>query len=71
MADLELSERNRRIAVERWQTASPEQRSRNTEAARQARKTAAQRIAALEARFDSELSALRAKVIDLEQRVAA
>lgn len=71
MADLELSERNRRIAVERWQGTTAEQRARNTEAARKAKQTAEQRIADLEARLDNELTDLRAKVIDLEQRVAA
>jgi hypothetical protein len=71
MPNTELSEAMRAIANKRWKGTTEAQRRAHTAAATAARKSAAQRIAELEARLGSEIDRLNAEVADLRQRVAA
>lgn len=55
----------------RYPRSTPEQLRARTAAASAARKSAAEKIAELEARFEDQIGTLRAEVADLRQRVAA
>ncbi|MGI5245069.1 hypothetical protein [Dactylosporangium sp. CA-139066] len=65
MADSNISEAMRAIALKRWADASPEERSRNTAAANAANRTRPRK------KTHERFAELEARIAELEARLAA